>query len=124
MTPSEPREAALQALYEAEHQAGAIPNGLGGRAHRLVEGVLTHIEELDAAIGDVAVGWRVERMPPVDRNILRLGLYELRYSPDVPVGVILAEAVKLAKRYSTERSGPFINGVLARLADLERAASA
>jgi N utilization substance protein B len=88
---------------------------LPARAQRYVDGVWHHREELDVRIGAAATGWRVERMPPVDRNILRLGLYELTYT-DTPVGVAISEAVELAKTYSTARSGAFVNGVLAQLA--------
>jgi transcription antitermination protein NusB len=63
----------------------------------------------------VAAGWRVDRMPAVDRTILRLALYELRHT-STPLAVVIDEAVELAKRYSTERSGSFVNGVLGKLA--------
>jgi N utilization substance protein B len=71
---------------------------------------------LDASIGAVSSGWRVERMPVIDRNILRIALWELLNRPDMPVAVVISEAVRLAKLYSTERSGGFVNGVLSRLA--------
>jgi N utilization substance protein B len=77
--------------------------------------VWQHLAALDAEIGAVSSGWRIERMPAVDRAILRLALYELRHT-DTPLGVVIDEAVELAKRYSTERSGAFVNGVLAKLA--------
>ena len=59
-------------------------------------------------------------MPPIDRTVLRIGLYELQHEPDIPAAVIVSEAVRLAKTYSTERSGSFVNGVLGHLADEER----
>jgi N utilization substance protein B len=77
-------------------------------------------EELDAAIGASSTRWRVERMPAVDRVVLRIALHELRTRPQTPVAVVISEAVGLAGRYSTERSGRFVNGVLAALAALER----
>ncbi|GIU93439.1 MAG: hypothetical protein KatS3mg011_2345 [Acidimicrobiia bacterium] len=82
--------------------------------------MLQHLQELDEAIDQASEHWRLERMPVVDRAILRLGLFELRYRPDTPTAVIIAEAVDLAKRFSTERSGAFVNGVLAALARRER----
>jgi len=123
VTAVEMRETALQALYEAEIRR-VLPDSLapGTRASRLAEGVWSEREDLDAAIGSAAERWTVERMMPVDRIVLRMALYELRHHPDVPVAVVISEAVRLAKEYSTERSGAFVNGVLARLAELERPA--
>lgn len=117
MTPVEPRDEALQALYTADLM-DAVP-GIGelhARAAQLVSGVWERRAEIDEVIGRIAVGWRVERMPAVDRNILRVGVYEL-LNTDTPIGVIVSEAVELAKRYSTAKSGSFVNGVLGRLAD-------
>ncbi|MFQ5947646.1 MAG: transcription antitermination factor NusB [Acidimicrobiia bacterium] len=119
----EAREEALRLLYEAD-QAHRGPDldspELSPRARHLVEGIWQHRAELDEALGRASARWRVERMPAVDRNVLRIGLYELRYRPDTPVAVVISEAVRLAKAYSTERSGGFVNGVLGRLADSER----
>lgn len=114
---TEVRDQALQALYEAEQRRMApVTEDLVARAKRLVDGVWEERAELDAAIGAASTGWRVERMPAVDRNVLRLGLWELRHRPDTPVAVVISEAVRLAKTYSTARSGRFVNGVLSRLA--------
>jgi N utilization substance protein B len=115
------RDQALFALYAADI-SGSDPDTseLSARARRYVEGTWSQIAELDAEISAVASGWRLERMPAVDRNIIRLALYEVR-SAQTPVGVALSEAVNLAKVFSTERSGAFVNGVLARLVDGERA---
>jgi len=74
-----------------------------------------HLAELDELIGRFSVGWTVVRMPAVDRNLLRLATYELAHT-DVPVGACISEAVELAKRYSTDDSHTFINGLLSRLA--------
>lgn len=117
MKPAEAREAALRTLYEAHQRREAPDTGdLGERAREMASGVWEDRADLDAAIGAVSTGWRVERMPPIDRNVLRIALWELRNRPDIPVAVIISEAVRLAKLYSTERSGGFVNGVLARLA--------
>ena len=121
----EARELALEALYQAD-QRGLPPEeavaGLPARAARMVRGVLEQRSELDQAIDRASSGWRVERMPVVDRAVLRLALYELRNQPSTPTAVVINEAVELAKTYSTERSGRFVNGVLSRLALEERAA--
>ncbi len=86
------------------------------RAAEIVAGVWGERAHLDAAIGEASDRWRIERMPPVDRNILRIALWELRHRPQTPVAVVISEAVRMAKVYSTERSGSFVNGVLGRLA--------
>ncbi|HLT95513.1 MAG TPA: transcription antitermination factor NusB [Acidimicrobiia bacterium] len=116
----EPRDLALQALYQADRtgDVGALDE-LPSKARRLVEGVLEHLDELDAEIAQASTHWSVERMPVIDRTILRLGLYELRYVPNTPAAVVVNEAVRLAKTYSTQRSGSFVNGVLAALAEDE-----
>jgi transcription antitermination protein NusB len=114
---AEARDEALSALYEADQRRQEPDAGdIGRRAAEMVAGVWAERESLDAAIGATATGWRVERMPPIDRNVLRIALWELRYRPGTPVAVVISEAVRLAKTYSTARSGGFINGVLARLA--------
>lgn len=113
----------MYALYEADqrHLAEPILEGhLPPKSVRLIRGVSAHREELDRAIDAASVRWRVERMPPVDRAILRIGLYELRYERDTPMAVIVSEAVRLAKTYSTERSGAFVNGLLGKLGTAER----
>lgn len=119
---TEPRDRALQLLYEAE-QRHLTDIDVGDRplkAARLVTGVLEHLEELDRSIEAASTRWRIDRMPPVDRSILRIALYELRFESGTPTAVIVSEAVRLAKTYSTERSGAFVNGVLGRLATEER----
>lgn len=97
-----------------------LNRSLSAKVQRLVGGVMEHRDELDDVIDGASEHWRVGRMPAIDRTVLRLGLYELRYERDTPLGVVLSEAVRLAKAYSTERSGAFVNGVLARLARQER----
>jgi transcription antitermination protein NusB len=119
------REWALQFLYQAEFAGpdrtealerfwqhfqteGAPPAYL----RNLVEGVAGHLEELDAFILRFSEHWRLERMTIVDRNLLRLAIYELLYQPDIPPKVVINEAVEMAKRYGSEASGGFINGIL------------
>ena len=89
-------------------------------ARVLVEGVQSHQAELDRLIVDYADRWAIQRMPVVDRSLLRIGLYELLFRDDIPVPVAINEAVELAKSLSTEDSGRFVNGLLGRIAE-ERA---
>lgn len=113
----EPRHLVLEALYQAELRRVAVPaGGLRGRAKRYVEGVWDHLADLDHRIEMVSRRWPVRRMALVDLSILRLALYELLYEP-TPTAVVIDEAVKMAKLYSTGGSGSFVNGILATLAD-------
>jgi len=81
-----------------------------------VKGVLTHKNEIDEIIEKHTVGWKLDRMASVDRNVLRIALYEiLKRKDDVPLSVAINEAVELAKKYGTEESGKFVNGVLAKI---------
>jgi N utilization substance protein B len=120
---SEVREDVLLALYGAELRGTLEVTGLGTRARELAEGVWERRAELDETLESASNRWRVERMPVIDRSVLRLALFELRYRPGLPVGVIISEAVRLATSYSTEKSGGFVNGVLGRVAEGERVPS-
>lgn len=82
----------------------------------LVKGVGEHLSDLDQIIGSHAEGWTVPRMAAVDRSVLRLAVYELRYRPDVPEAVAINEAVEAAKELSTDESGRFVNGILGQIA--------
>ena len=128
------RERALQALYQLDVSGGiSIEEALEWAwaasapeepkqeaAHRfateLLEGICEAIEEIDALVGEYSHHWRLERMSKIDRNILRLGVFELKHRPDIPKKVTLNEAVELAKKFGTENSSAFINGLLDRLA--------
>lgn len=92
-------------------------------AVKLVEGVTEYLDEVDRLVSENSSGWAIDRMPVVDRCILRIGTYELLAELDVPVAVVIDEAVELAKEYSTEDSGRFVNGVLAAIADIVRPGS-
>ena len=81
----------------------------------VLQGIEAHRDELDRVIAERAAGWALERLHAVDRNVLRLGVYEMLYREDIPPQVILDEAVELAKAYGTERSGAFVNGILDRV---------
>jgi len=128
------REHALQVLYQID-LAGLEPAPAlelfcehfeAGKksmpyTRRLVQGVVDHRQEFDAMIGRHAKNWRPERMSVIDRNILRLALYELCYQSDVPERVVINEAIEVAKRFGNEESGPFINGILDAIRKTTRA---
>ena len=123
------REAALQILFAVDFAGGSyeqaikdhfdyLASSVEGRdfARELVTGWAAHETEIDAMIRKVSEHWRLERMPLVDRNILRVSAYELMFMPEVPRRVTLNEAVELAKRYGGDGSPGFVNGVLDRIA--------
>ncbi len=119
----EARERALELLYEAEAKGlrldevlRDLPLSPDPFAVELVTGVGERLAELDGHLERLAKDWTVERMPWVDRSILRLAAFELVARPDVPTGAILSEAVELAKRFSTDEAGRFVNGLLSNLA--------
>jgi len=85
----------------------------------LVRGVTEHAARIDELISEYAEGWTLDRMPAVDRNVLRIGVFELLWAPDVPDGVAISEAVLLAQDLSTDASPAFVNGLLARIAELK-----
>lgn len=123
------REAALQMLFALEsggsiervisHYWRLSPGDPEGReyADELARGVANEIDRVDGMIRKASVNWRLERMARVDRNILRIGARELSQSSDVPRAVIIDEAVELAKKFGTEESSSFVNGVLDRIAE-------
>lgn len=115
----EARDVALESLYQYETRGEPVDD-LQGRAGRLVSGVLSRLDELDRVIESASEHWSVARMPLIDRNILRIGLFELEHEAEVPTAVVVAEAVRLAQTYSTEKSAAFVNGVLATLAKATR----
>jgi N utilization substance protein B len=108
----EPLDELLQAFYGslASDEAEAVSEH-DGFAEELVNGAIARLEEIDKRIAERSEHWRVERMPIVDRNILRLGIYELLALP-TPAAVVIDQALELAKRFSSDESIPFINGVL------------
>ena len=121
-TRREARERALELLYEAECKGLAPADVLPQLAVapdpfavELVLGVGQRLTDVDALIDRLARGWTLDRMPWVDRNVLRVGAFEL-LATDVPVGAVISEAVELAKRYSGVEAGRFVNGLLAAIA--------
>lgn len=110
----EPRDEALAYLYARETMGE--PELPEGRAGEIAAGVLDRLDEIDGMIESVSQHWTVSRMPVIDRNVLRMAVFELQSDAGVPTSVVIAEAVRLAAAYSTERSAPFVNGVLSSLA--------
>ncbi|MFO0596551.1 MAG: transcription antitermination factor NusB [Myxococcaceae bacterium] len=128
------RERALQALYQLEGDpklgaAGALEaawvahDDEGPRdpqaatfAKEIVDGVQQHLAEIDKLIEEHSHNWRLERMQRIDRNVLRIGVFELKYAPEIPRKVTINEAVELAKTFGNEASSAFINGLLDRIA--------
>jgi len=88
------------------------PPVVQGFAAELVDGTLAHLEEIDGELGRQTTHWRLERLAAVDRNILRLSLFELLYLDETPPAVVIDEAIEIAKRFGSEDSGRFVNGVL------------
>jgi len=123
----EDRETALALLYEADMTGDSFDDVLErNRADdedystQIAQGVAAHSDELDQHLDAVAEDWTVSRMAGIDRSILRMGVWEILHSPDVPTTAVVSEAVALANEYSTERSAPFINGILVKLASTHR----
>jgi N utilization substance protein B len=123
---SKARKRAVDLLYEADLRGADALATLAERvalgeppvqeyAVELVEGVAAHRERIDQLLSEYAEGWTIERMPGVDRAVLRVGMFELLWRPDVPDAVAIDEAVELAKSLSTDESPRFVNGVLARV---------
>ncbi|HEX9228649.1 transcription antitermination factor NusB [Arthrobacter sp. OVS8] len=124
------RNRALEVLFEAEQRSVSAFDVLKSRREQtdqivnpytleIVEGVVSHQVAIDEFLETYSQGWTLERMPSVDRIILRIGTWELLYNDDVPDGVAVSEAVALAKTLSTDESPQFINGLLGRLQQLK-----
>ncbi|RLE34780.1 transcription antitermination factor NusB [Candidatus Acetothermia bacterium] len=128
MQRSQAREFVLSALYRREFIATPLeemlaeikPGEQRSYIERVFSGILGRREEIDAMIGSHTIGWRFERLGLIDRNILRIGVYELLYDDDIPPEVAIDQAVELAKRYGTEQARVFVNGILDRIWKEER----
>ena len=127
---SKARKRALDILFEAELRGEPVLDMLAIRtqeasppvsayAAELVRGVHEHRQQIDQLLAEYAQGWTLDRMPAVDRNILRIGVQELLWNDDVPDPVAISEAVMLAGQLSTDDSSAFVNGLLARLLELK-----
>lgn len=126
---SRAREIALQALYQRDqNKSMSQDDALAFLNRRLAEpelqdlgkllylGTIKHLTEIDERLARVADNWSVERMAIVDRNVLRLGIFELYHGPEMPFKIVLDEAIELAKRYGSEESPGFVNGILDKVA--------
>jgi transcription antitermination protein NusB len=129
------RKRAFQILFEADQRGATVHTVLADWVRHartderqppvaeytmdLVEGYAEHADRIDELIATYAVGWTIDRMPVVDRNILRLGAYELVWKDETPDAVVIDEAVQLAKEFSTDESPAFVNGLLGRFKDLK-----
>jgi len=123
------REVALQVLYQIEQNCEVPPEEVRSFIRRrllddcklceftegLISGVKEHQAQIDSIISQVAENWRLDRMAAIDRNILRLGAYEMLFCPEIPAKVAINEALELPKRYSTAQSSRFVNGILDRV---------
>ncbi|HEY3095542.1 MAG TPA: transcription antitermination factor NusB [Acidimicrobiia bacterium] len=123
-TRREARERALSLCYEIDVRGvnldtllDELPAPPEEYAEEIARGVEEHREEVDAILRKYSEHWALERMPLVDRAALRIGTYELGWQPELPTGVVISEAVELAKQYSTKDSGRFVNGMLGRIAE-------
>ncbi|HLN31571.1 MAG TPA: transcription antitermination factor NusB [Gemmataceae bacterium] len=125
---SRAREVALQLLFQRDHNPTVERTVIERFAHDrlrggelqsfclgLYDGVVSHVAEIDARLAEAAENWRLPRMATVDRNVLRLGAFELAYTPDTPARVTLDEAIELARRYGSADSSAFVNGILDKL---------
>jgi N utilization substance protein B len=129
-TRREARERALSLLYEADAKSESPAEVLAGLpvapdpfVADVVVGVADRQKDIDELIARYAIDWTLDRMPVIDLTLLRMATFELIARPDVPTGVVISEAVELAKQYSTDDSGRFVNGMLAAIAAELRPAS-
>lgn len=116
MTPNTPGAEALASAWSATAEEGKPDPDAVKFARELVDGVLAHRKEIDDLIERHSHNWRLDRMSRIDRNVLRLGVFELKYRPDIPRKVSINEAVELGKNFGTEESSAFVNGLLDRVA--------
>lgn len=127
---SKARKRALDVLFEADLRGSAPLDSLAALEQRaefdlnpytaeIVQGVVTNSDRIDELLESYSSGWSIPRMPAVDRNVLRIGVWELVWSDNVPDGVAISEAVELASELSTDDSGRFVNGLLSKIAEVK-----
>ncbi|MCB9747778.1 MAG: transcription antitermination factor NusB [Candidatus Omnitrophica bacterium] len=123
------RETALKILYQAEitrrdikdsakyywSDTGITDNTVKVFSETIINGVASHLEDIDNKISSYATNWQIKRMAVIDRNILRMGVFELLFAPDIPPKVTINEAVELAKKYGDLESSKFVNGILDKI---------
>lgn len=123
------REIAIQILYQLEINETDIEDAVASYwnayepspelkefSSHILKGVFRHRKVIDSMISKTSNHWSLRRMPPVDRSILRAAIFEILYCPDIPIKVSIDEAIELAKKYGTEKSSAFINGILDKIA--------
>lgn len=127
------RECALKILYQAEltrreihaaaenfwNESASVDGHVRAFAGRLTSGVEENLQAIDDKISRHATNWQIKRMAVIDRNVLRIGVFELLYAPDIPPKVTINEAVELAKKYGDLESGKFVNGILDKIHKLD-----
>jgi len=119
------RELAMQALYQLDVRGSDLfeflsdflvenePDTVARRlATEWTKGTWQNLAHCDELIGDSTIKWHLSRLPPVDRSVLRLAVYQLKFCPDIPPRVVINEAIELAKKFGSDKSGSFVNGVL------------
>lgn len=111
----EKEELPLQRGFFMENDEGAADRELTYIRTKF-DNIIEHLEEIDKAINEVAKGWKTTRMGKVDLTLIRLAVFEIKYEEDIPTGVAINEAVELAKKFGTDESPAFVNGILAKLA--------
>ncbi|MFA7324185.1 MAG: transcription antitermination factor NusB [Candidatus Nanopelagicales bacterium] len=131
---SKARKRALDVLYEADLRGSSAPAVLSTQIERraadhepelnayvqtLVEGVAAHQEQIDEILSTYSMGWTLDRMPAVDRAVLRIGTFEIIWSEEIPDAVAISEAVALVQDLSTEESSSFVNGLLGRISEIK-----
>jgi len=107
-----PMEAVVQSYWQAEETKD---QEIIAYANLLAQGISAHVQEIDQKISDYATNWQIKRMAIIDRNVMRIGLYELQHTTDIPPKVAINEAVELAKKYGDLESSKFVNGILDKI---------
>ena len=107
-----PMEAVVQSYWQAEETKD---QEIIAYANLLAQGINIHVKEIDQKISDYATNWQIKRMAIIDRNVMRIGLYELQHTTDIPPKVAINEAVELAKKYGDLESSKFVNGILDKI---------
>ena len=107
-----PMDAVVQSYWQAEETKD---QEIIAYANLLVQGINSHVQDIDQKISDYATNWQIKRMAIIDRNVMRIGLYELKYTTDIPPKVAINEAVELAKKYGDLESSKFVNGILDKI---------
>lgn len=125
MNRREAREKAIQTLFQLDNIEMSIDDAMAFIVEeqtnpfyeKLVRGTMEHRDEIDALLVNNLENWELDRLPKIERTILRLALYEMQHSEEAPLGVVINEAIELSKTFSDEKSGRFVNGVLSKFTE-------